>query len=204
MALTWIHFFLSHCNKAVLHAGVQVASAQACAVSGFPVFEFVYLTRASRTQTAFGKTNLQTVAAVLQRRFYACHCTPPAPMKTVLMGGSEDTRSCTSEDDVTRCCGNSVSCEANGPETPNMQGTDPDEGREWSEEEGGGSGSNVSVAKQNMPTELWLLNGVSLYTVMIPCSSTDNYFWSICTVRVWTEENTVFNSLSFLCPWHLK
>lgn len=58
-------------------------------------------------------------------------------MKTVLMGGSEDTRSCTSEDDVTRCWVNSVSCKANGEGTPNMQGADPEEGREWSEEERG-------------------------------------------------------------------
>lgn len=31
------------------------------------------------------------------------HHWTPAPMKTVLMGGSEDTRSCTSEDDGMRC-----------------------------------------------------------------------------------------------------
>lgn len=91
---------------------------------------------------------------------FQCHCTPPAPIKTVLMGGSEDTRSCTSEDDVTRCWGNSVSCEANGAGTPNMHGTDPDEGREWSE---GETGMAEVLDKTHLclhTTQLWFLNGI--------------------------------------------
>lgn len=48
-------------------------------------------------------------------------------MNTVLMGGSEETRSWTSEDDGTRWA-RSASCERNGEETPNMQGAEPAEG----------------------------------------------------------------------------
>lgn len=48
-------------------------------------------------------------------------------MNTVLMGGSEETRSWTSEDDGTRWV-RSASCEGNDEETPNMQGAEPAEG----------------------------------------------------------------------------
>lgn len=54
------------------------------------------------------------------------HWTPPAPMNTVLMGGSEETRSWTSEDDGPRWA-RSASCEGNAEETPNMQGAEPAE-----------------------------------------------------------------------------
>lgn len=48
-------------------------------------------------------------------------------MNTVLMGGSEETRSWTSEDEGPRWA-RSASWEWNGEETPNMQGAEPAEG----------------------------------------------------------------------------
>lgn len=48
-------------------------------------------------------------------------------MNTVLMGGSEETRSWTSEDEGTRWV-RTVSWGGNGEETLNMQGADPVEG----------------------------------------------------------------------------
>lgn len=59
--------------------------------------------------------------------FFLYHWTPPAPMNTVLMGGSEETRSWTSEDEGTRWV-RTVSWAGNGEETPNMQGAEPVEG----------------------------------------------------------------------------
>lgn len=56
--------------------------------------------------------------------FFLYHWTPPAPMNTVLMGGSEETRSWTSEDEGTRWV-RTVSWGGNGEETLNMQGADP-------------------------------------------------------------------------------
>lgn len=58
-------------------------------------------------------------------------------MNTVLMGGSEETKSCTSADDdevddVRRCCDNSTSCDVKEEGTPNMQWADPDDVSEWS------------------------------------------------------------------------
>lgn len=47
-------------------------------------------------------------------------------MKTVLMGGSEETRSWTSEDEGPRWA-RSASCDGNGEETPNMQLAEPAE-----------------------------------------------------------------------------
>lgn len=53
------------------------------------------------------------------------HGTPPAPMNTVLIGGSDDTRSCTSAEDGPRCWASRASCEVNVGVAPNMQGVDP-------------------------------------------------------------------------------
>lgn len=56
------------------------------------------------------------------------HGAPPAPMKTVLIGGSDDTRSRTSEDDPTRWESNeSWELKWEGP--PYMQGVDAEDGR---------------------------------------------------------------------------
>lgn len=89
------------------------------------------------------------------------HWTPPAPMKTVLMGGSEETRSCTSEDDGTRCWESSVSWEENEEGTPNMQGADPDDEREGSEEET----QDGKKFKCFPLMSSWLLTDLPLYSV---------------------------------------
>lgn len=46
-------------------------------------------------------------------------------MNTVLIGGSDDTRSCTSAEDGPRCWASRASCEVNVGGGPNMQGVDP-------------------------------------------------------------------------------
>lgn len=99
----------------------------------------------------------------LSSRSLPGHCTPPAPMKTVLMGGSEDTRSCTSEDDGTRCWASSASCEENEGGTPNMQGADPDEGREWSDDKN----QEDFITLQHCMMHFWVSGTVvGLYSLM--------------------------------------
>lgn len=56
--------------------------------------------------------------------YFLHHWTPPAPMKTVLMGGSEETRSWTSEDEGPRWA-RSAPWDGNGEETSNMQLAEP-------------------------------------------------------------------------------
>lgn len=58
--------------------------------------------------------------------YFLHHWTPPAPMKTVLMGGSEETRSWTSEDEGPRWA-RSAPWDGNGEETSNMQLAEPAE-----------------------------------------------------------------------------